>query len=84
MTRHAFQQKSVGRPGEERALRGRIRATILPSLKEECEEIVEKDDRLLSLSRLVELSMAFYVEHYRTADGVLDKRGFPVNRPESR
>jgi len=70
----------LGRPGEDRALHGRIRATILPSLKAEGEEIVAKDDRFLSLSRLVELSMAFYLEHYREADGVLDKRGFPVKR----
>jgi hypothetical protein len=80
MARPSGHLKPIGRPGEGRALHGRIRATVLPKVKAECEEIVAQDGRLGSLSRLVELAMTVYAERYREAKGVLDHRGFPVIR----
>ncbi|MEO7666172.1 MAG: hypothetical protein ABIU97_03970 [Dehalococcoidia bacterium] len=74
------QLRPVGRPGEDRASKGRIRATILPEIKGRCEQIVESDSRLPSFSRMVELALSYYADCYDKADGVLDKRGFPVIR----
>lgn len=67
-----------GRPGEGRAAHGRVRAQILPELKETAEKIAEKDLRIRSFSRLIESAVKLFIREYEASGGVLDTEGIPV------
>lgn len=67
----------AGRPGKRRHTHGRIRAAIPPELKDEILELVEEDVRFYSFARFIEIAMTYYLEHYKTAQGDLDKHMFP-------
>lgn len=73
--------KHLGRPGLGRAAGGRIRASIRPDLKQEAETIATTDNRIRSLSHLIESAVALYVLMYRENGGQLDRDGIPLIRP---
>lgn len=67
----------VGRPGQDRAKDGRVRCAIPPELKRRAEDLAHGDGRLRSLSQLIEAAIAFYIQQYQEASGVLDKHNHP-------
>lgn len=68
----------VGRPGEDRAKAGRVRAAVRPEIKQEAEFLARQDSRLRSLSQLCEAALAYYIRDYKAASGSLDMNNFPV------
>jgi hypothetical protein len=68
----------MGRPGEDRAKRGRVRGQVKPDIKRRAEELVRKDFRLKSVSRMMEAAMGYFMAHYDRASGNIDENGWPI------
>ena len=69
----------MGRPGEGRAKRGRLRGAVRPDLKAKAEQIARSDFRFgRSLSRFTEAALTYYIAQYEAANGKIDNNGFPI------
>ena len=64
--------KAIGRPGKRRATHGRIRAAIIPELKDEIERLCDEDKRIRSVAFLVETALLYWLRDYKTTKGSLD------------
>lgn len=77
-TDRPYKPRKPGRPGADRAKDGRIRAAILPALKEEAEAVALQDQRIRSVSQLVEYAIGFWLRAYKESGAVLNQHGHPV------
>ena len=69
----------MGRPGEDRAKRGRLRGQIRPDLKREMEELVRTHPLFRSVSQLTELAATYYIRDLKRANYRIDTQtGFPI------
>ena len=68
----------MGRPGEGKAKHGRLRGQVRPELKRQAEELVKRDARFSSVSKLMGISLAFYMQEYERAHGNIDPQCFPI------
>jgi hypothetical protein len=68
----------MGRPGEERARRGRLRGAVRPDIKREAEALAKADTRLRSLSHLMEVALSYFMRDYKRAGSNIDMQGFPI------
>jgi hypothetical protein len=57
---------------------GKISADIPPAMKAEVRRLVAGDVRLGSFTRFVRTAIAFYLLHYKKAQGQVDRDNFPI------
>ena len=70
--------RKAGRPGMGRVKDGKIRAAILPELKDQLEELRKKEwRRFRSVSHIIESAIGYYLHQFEAAGGKLDEKMYP-------